>query len=727
MARKVSPKKSKPFLVIPLSLAREIWAVVLAFFGLLLILAFVNHLGVVGESLNTALRHLFGIGVWILPVLCIGFSFSIFTSKEYRITPAILLGAFFMIVGLLGIIHTIRIPFEKMAIPHSEAGGTIGVASSAIFRLWMGDIGTVILLLGVFFVGVLLTFQTSLLAVFQSVFGILSIFFFPKKSVSALLTPKTKKSLKSAPPEENEDAPETLFEQRFEIKRAETKREPKNSAQKTLLSPEEQDFSDWEKPSLDLLKSGNSEIHIPDAELMEMGKKIVEKLANFGISVRMKSAFVGPTVTQFALEPNEDVKLSRITGLKNELALALSAEMVRIEAPIPGKNLVGIETPNPKRATVFMREILESTAFEKAEGDLRLAFGKDVSGNPIVESLAEMPHLLIAGATGSGKSVGMNAFLISLLFEYSPEDLRFILIDPKRVELMPYNGIPHLLTPVITEANKALSALKWCVSEMMRRLGEFSKIGARNIAEYNEKVDERMKKKNSEKEEEKEVLKKLPKIVIVIDELADLMMREYKKDTEAMICRIAQMARAVGMHLIIATQRPSVDVITGLIKANIPTRISFAVTSSIDSRTVLDSVGAEDLLGKGDMLFTNPKLSRPKRIQGIYISGEEIERVANRIKITMGDKFFFEDSLFQEGEEDSFGGGFSGGSGGSGDSDDLMEEALEMVRSTGKASASLLQRRLSVGYARAARLLDIMEEKGYIGPARGAKPREIYL
>jgi S-DNA-T family DNA segregation ATPase FtsK/SpoIIIE len=383
--------------------------------------------------------------------------------------------------------------------------------------------------------------------------------------------------------------------------------------------------------------------------------------------------------------------------------------------------------PNSVRTTVHLREILESPSFVQSTSALSLPLGRDVSGESVIAALDEMPHLLLAGATGSGKSVCMNTFLSALLFQNAPHELKFILIDPKRVELMPYDGIPHLLTPVISEAEKALQALRWAVAEMGRRLHRFSDAGARNIEEYNEKqTDEQFM---------------LPRIVIVVDELADLMMRQYRRDTETMIARIAQMARAVGMHLIIATQRPSVDVITGLIKANIPTRIAFRVVSAVDSRTIIDGIGAEDLLGKGDLLYMTASTPKPVRIQGIYVSTKEVERVINAVKIAGGGKLTEQIGLVEDDEErdsddvvDSDGNAPTMGHTGSIDleaddngGDDLFFEAVRVVQETGKASASLLQRQLKVGYARAARLLDIMEEKGLIGPVDGAKARKVYM
>ncbi len=452
------------------------------------------------------------------------------------------------------------------------------------------------------------------------------------------------------------------------------------------------------------------------------------------------------------MKPHEGVKLSKITSLKSDLALALSATSIRIEAPIPGKGLVGIEVPNDHRISVHLREIMESKEYATFSSNLRFPLGRDVSGKPVCGDLEAMPHLLIAGATGSGKSVGMNTFLISLLYQNSPADLRLMLVDPKRVELTTYNGVAHLLTPVITDPEKAAIALRWAVAEMNRRYQIFSENGCRNIGEYNKFCEEKkaalaesgnaiqraledaeenlqaeaegVETLNDEVLEAEKLPEKMPKIVIVIDELADLMMTAGK-DVEASICRIAQMARAVGMHLVIATQRPSVDIITGLIKANIPSRIAFAVSSQIDSRTILDSAGAEDLLGKGDMLYLPSGQSKPVRIQGIYISSKEIERVVNNIKIH-GEPVYLQDIISTKVVGEAVQGLPKSELGGD-DGDDMYEEALKVVLESRKASASLLQRRLKVGYARAARLLDLMEERGVIGPVNGAKPREIYL
>ena len=439
----------------------------------------------------------------------------------------------------------------------------------------------------------------------------------------------------------------------------------------------------------------------PNSGDIARNKDIIERtFEQFGIDVEMGAVQVGPTVTQFTLRPSEGVKISRIVSLQNDLALALAAHPIRIEAPIPGQSLVGIEVPNQSVALVNIRDIIESTEFKKRKTNLSVVLGKDVAGKNWVSELDKMPHLLVAGATGSGKSVCLNTIIVSLLYQNGPDDLKFIMVDPKRVELPIYQGIPHLLVPPITKVEETVNALKWTIREMERRLDLLSKFGARDIKSYNKRSK-----------------KKMPYIVIVIDELADVMAAS-SHEVESSIIRIAQMARAAGIHLIIATQRPSVDVITGLIKANFPARIAFAVASSTDSRTILDSIGAEKLLGRGDMLFSNAELSKPKRIQGAYIADVEIKKVVSHLKIEEEPDYNY---IITEKER-------SGGSiFDSDDSDELLEDAIEVVLQAEKASTSLLQRRLKIGYSRAARIMDMLEEQGIIGPPSGSKPREILI
>jgi DNA segregation ATPase FtsK/SpoIIIE, S-DNA-T family len=434
---------------------------------------------------------------------------------------------------------------------------------------------------------------------------------------------------------------------------------------------------------------------------------IQQTLESFGISVTMGEVNVGPTVTQYTFTPPAGVKLNKITGLDTNLALSLAAHPIRIEAPIPGKSAVGVEIPNKGIATVRLRDVLSSPEVEKHKEPLRFVLGRDVTGTPMTTDLANMPHMMIAGATGSGKSVMINALLTSMLYRNSPADLKLILVDPKRVELGLYNDIPHLLTPVIVEPEKCISALKWAVAEMEKRYKLLSEKGNRNIIEYNK----------AHKEEA------MPYIVIIIDELADLMVLAAA-DVEGLIVRLAQMARAVGIHLVLATQRPSVDVITGIIKANIPARLAFSVASQIDSRTILDQMGAEKLLGKGDMLFASPDYIKPRRIQGVFVSEKETKAVTDYLR-SVRPPSYNEEVLAQKV---TIGGKTVGGGGDFGEpDDDMFDEAAEAVFRAGKASASMLQRRLRIGYARAARLLDLLEERGIIGPADGARPRDVLI
>ncbi len=430
---------------------------------------------------------------------------------------------------------------------------------------------------------------------------------------------------------------------------------------------------------------------------------IQKTLQNFDIPVEMGEVRVGPTVTQYSLKPADGVKLSHIVALHNDLAMALAAHPIRIEAPIPGKSLVGIEVPNQKIALVTLRELMESPEARNNKNILNVALGKDVSGKPWFADLGGLPHMLIAGATGSGKTICINTLLMSLLFSHTPETLRFILVDPKRVELTLYNGLPHLLTPVITDVQKTVNALRWCIGEMERRFEILAKSGQRNIINYNKTMEEKM-----------------PYIVFMVDELADLMVTAGA-EMEAGIIRLAQMARAVGIHLVLATQRPSVDIITGLIKANISARIAFSVASIVDSRTILDMAGAEKLLGRGDMLWSPPDMSSPKRLQGAFVSEEEIKRVIDFLKAEEGPQY--NDAVVDRAQSATIFVKIDN----SDDSDPLLEEAKKVIIQAGKASASLLQRRLKVGYARAARLLDLLEAQGMIGPGDGAKPREVLI
>jgi S-DNA-T family DNA segregation ATPase FtsK/SpoIIIE len=485
----------------------------------------------------------------------------------------------------------------------------------------------------------------------------------------------------------------------------------KNSASKLSSSEDHQALTapsdpDWKYPGIDLLDQTQDKADAGDVE--GNAEIIKETLANFNINVEMEGANIGPRVTQFTLKPPTGVKLTKITQLENNLALDLAAHSIRIEAPIPGKRAVGIEVPNIKPATVRVSSLIESKQWSASKSSLAINIGKDISGTPIVADLDRMPHVLVAGQTNSGKSVMINTILTSLLYRNSPSDLKLILVDPKHVELTPYEDIPHLLTPVITEPEKCISALKWAVAEMERRYKTLAEARRKNITEYN-----KVKKEEG-----------MPYIIIVIDELADLMMMAAR-DVEALIVRIAQKARAVGIHLVVATQRPSVDVITGLIKANIPARIAFTTTSQVDSRTIIDSIGAEKLLGMGDMLFTTADMSKPIRVQGALITTEETNSVTDFLRMQRPPHY--DEEVVSQPVQLNGKGGVVADYGGQDADDDMYRDAVKAVIQSGKASTSLLQRRLRIGYGRAARLIETMEEQGIISHADGNRPRDVLV
>jgi S-DNA-T family DNA segregation ATPase FtsK/SpoIIIE len=469
-----------------------------------------------------------------------------------------------------------------------------------------------------------------------------------------------------------------------------------------------------------------------DRESLIMNSRILEKkLLDYGVEGKVVEVRPGPVITVYEFEPAPGVKVSRIVNLADDLALALSALSIRIVAPIPGKSVVGIEVPNTNRETVFLKEIIDSDNFRTFKSRLSFGLGKGISGDPFVVDLARMPHLLVAGSTGSGKSVSINAMICSILYKATPDEVRFLMIDPKMLELSDYEGIPHLLLPVVTNPKKAAVALKWLVEEMERRYTVLAEKGVRNIEHYHQRMEKELREKGKvykrkgdalEGDEEKptEPMERLPYIMVVIDELADLMMIS-SREVEESITRLAQMARAVGIHLILATQRPSVDVLTGIIKANFPARISFQVTSKVDSRTILDTIGAEHLLGAGDMLFLPPGSSKLTRLHGAFISSAEIKRVVEFLK-KQGKPAYLDPSILAEGKKEKEGAG-----GEEDEYDEKYDEAVAFVAETGQASISLVQRRFRIGYNRAARIIEKMEKEGVVGPSDGVKPREVLI
>ena len=472
-------------------------------------------------------------------------------------------------------------------------------------------------------------------------------------------------------------------------------------------------------PPLSLLQKPARQDFDTREEIRQNALTLQETLKSFGVNVTITNISIGPAVTRYELQPEIGVKVSKIVSLTNDIKMRLAAADIRIEAPIPGKSAVGIEVPNKHGATVYLGDVLGSTEFQGAKAKLAFGVGKDIAGKTIVTDIAKMPHLLIAGATGSGKSVCINTLIMSLLFKYKPEDVRMIMVDPKVVELSVYNGIPHLLIPVVTDPKKAASALNWAVAEMTDRYKKFAESGSRDLKGYNEKI---MAVRNDPEIPEDQKPEKLPQIVIIIDELADLMMVS-SQEVEDAICRIAQLARAAGMHLVIATQRPTVDVITGLIKANVPSRIAFAVSSGTDSRTIIDMNGAEKLLGKGDMLFFPQGIPKPVRVQGAFVSDQEVSDVVDFIKQEMGEVEYSE-RIQQQVQS---GGSGEGGIGGGGNQDELFAEAGQLIIETEKASIGMLQRKFRIGFNRAARIMDQLADAGVVGPEEGTKPRKIIM
>lgn len=705
---------------------QSIFILILAVFGLMSLLGLFNLSGHFGTFISKYLTLIFGFGRWLVPLIFLYWALILIRREKKPLKLSDYLGLFLLFISYQTLFHFfIDKANWQTTITEGVGGGYVGYGLSRLFDYIFGFWGGVVILVSGLLISAVLVFNTSL----SKIIG--------RESILAKVYMPFVLFFKSLFSREIEDANHEAIDAREFVEKAKEEvlgawhkrdvleveetneeevvenEEPEEEPSAAFLHKDVKKIQEkivWPKKSikidlpLELLNNKITKAIGGDTEFN--GQKIKKTLEKFGIGVEMGETKVGPTVTQYAFRPAEGVKLSRITTLNNDLSLALAAHPIRIEAPIPGQSLVGVEVPNKAKAIVGLREILESENFKTRKNNLMIALGKDVAGASWLYDLTRMPHLLVAGATNSGKSVCLNAIIVSLLYQNNPEDLRFIMVDPKRVELPTYNGIPHLLTPVITDVNKTINALKWCLNEMDRRYDILNKAGKRNVQSYNTSSKER-----------------LPYIVFIIDELADFMMTSGK-EMEAGIIRLAQMSRAIGIHLILATQRPSVDVITGLIKANIPSRIAFSVASLVDSKTILDSSGAEKLLGQGDMLFTTAELGKPKRIQGAYLSDEEINDVVNYIKERSGEAEYLEGVTDRQKVNGNAGVGMDGTHG---DEDDLFEEAKELIIKAGKASTSMLQRRLSIGYGRAAKILDMLEEAGIIGPSNGSKPREVMI
>ena len=723
-----------------------IWVVCLIVISILLAVLIYSESGYIGEHLSPVLGGIMGFIKYILPIGIFILAISIACNKkDYAVTKLIQYGTCLLCISV--ILCVFQINAGNLSIDgefwdgvknayelgeNNKGGGAVGaIVAIALVRL-IGKIGTLILSAGV---------------------AILLLIFILEIDVNKWIADKFEEwraNKKDNKPEsrerhhregKNNEEPPTVLDDQITIDIPEfTKLHNEEKKQKgekvedveyieaNLFKQEKEQKQEKTKEVLTLdhtLTVEDEHYEFPPIEMLEKGAKstrggkktvtetaarLQKTLYNFGVSAKVEKVSVGPAITRYELKPADGVRVSKIAKLADDIALNLAAESIRIEAPIPGKQAVGIEVPNKDNEMVHLRDIIDSDKFINAESKLAMALGKDVAGEEVITDIAKMPHVLIAGSTGSGKSVCINTLITSIIYKAKPSEVKMVMIDPKVVELSVYNGIPHLLIPVVTDPKKAAGALEWAVQEMVKRYSLFAEKGVRDIKGYNEEL---------EKEEGGE---KLPQIVIIIDVLADLMM-VAAKEVEDAICRLAQMARAAGMHLVIATQRPSVDVITGIIKANIPSRIAFAVSSGVDSRTILDMVGAEKLLGKGDMLFSPIGSSKPQRIQGAFISDKEIEKIVDFLKAN-GEVTYNEDILEKiennnksekEMEENDD------------DTDERLMEAIEEVVNSGQASTSFIQKRLKVGYARAGRIMDQMEERGIISGYAGSKPRQVLM
>ncbi|MDP2820594.1 MAG: DNA translocase FtsK 4TM domain-containing protein [bacterium] len=687
---------------------KKIIALLLGLLAISIIFSFFEQAGIVGIYLSKIIILAVGKIYFVLPIIFLLGGFFALSIKIGNSFKGIVAGFSLLVLGLSGLLSNLNPETNKEIM--LNMGGWVGYFLAAFFSKFFGSLLANLIFIGFVIAGVIILWQ----------FLKDKVEFFEKEDEEEIFEEETPiKELKVEKLLFKEKLPQINLNKKSALTKAKTEEEitpEKDMFQKKLMAQQKE--IGFPLPPIDLLEKEKDK---PTSGDIAVNSAIIKRtLENFGIPVEMAEVFVGPTVTQYTLKPAEGVRLSKITALSNDLSLSLAAHPIRVEAPIPGKSLVGIEVPNTKRAAVMIRSLIEAPEFQESNSLLKISLGKDVAGDLLFADMEKMPHLLVAGATGSGKTIFLNTLINSLLYKNSPETLRLILIDPKRVEFSFYEGIPHLLTPVIHDASRAINALNWLVKEMEKRFAILSEESARNINGYNAIM---IKKKEP----------LMPFIVLVVDELADLMSTRGR-DLEAVIVRLAQMSRAVGIHLVLATQRPSVEVLTGLIKANITSRVAFQVASQVDSRTILDIAGADKLLGRGDMLFISTNFTKPKRIQGALISEKEAKDVIKFIKdeyqklvdekgddLATKNQNFMEKDLEKDLERKKEEGILF-------DEDDpLFEEAKRIVIESKKASSSLLQRRLRVGYARAARLIDMLEEKGIVGPADGAKPREILI
>lgn len=725
MAKKrKSTKKStpaKPQHSLPAGFWSQVGAVMLILLSLLLVVSWFGVGGPVLQWIDMATVKTIGYTAYALPILLIYLAVETFRAEGNQLPVVVKFAAVLEIVwfsGLFGLMKTAS---------HPNSGGFVGdILNTATLKMVDSAIAVIIYLV-LAFITVLFITQTSPFTVFSKLWEMIKSNTKEDDNNRSIM----KKASIAQPAEEekktdlgeiklNAGVPiiDTAKEKKSLLKKVE-KPEKVNEEQALVATRD----PNWEAPSLELLEKNESGADAGDTR--QNAQIIHDTLSEFNIEAAMGDINVGPKVTQYTLRPPSGVKLTRITALETNIALNLAAQSLRIEAPIPGQKAVGIEVPNRKAAEVRLRSTLSSKQWAAARDPLSFGIGKDISGQVVVGELGKMPHLLIAGQTGSGKSVMINTLLCSLLYRNSPSDMKLILVDPKQVEMAPYADIPHLLTPVINEPEKTISALKWAVNEMERRYKLLAGEKIRNIKEYNKRLQSRAKKiaiadENGNVQEHEDG--SMPYIVIVIDEMSDLMMMA-KKDVETLIVRLAQKSRAVGIHLVLATQRPSVNVITGLIKANVPARIAFTVASQVDSITILDQSGAEKLLGQGDMLFYVTSMSKPKRIQGAWVTDDEVNKITDHLRMQMAPQYN-DEVVAQPVQLDGKGGVVMDLSEGG---DDKFKDAVRVVVERRKASTSMLQTRLGIGYQRAARIIEEMEERGIIGPQNGSKPREVLI
>lgn len=692
---------------------RGVWAVLSIAAGVFFLLAWFGFAGVLGTTLYIWLSALFGVGYVLVPISFALLAFILFRSIEHEeIGTLKIVGTALFFFASLGFVETL----------FPDRGGLIGQLISSPLVYAIDTIASVIALLALIVASLLITFDAHPQRAFPTFARLLG-----KKEEyedEHVLEEDEEASLDLQAQEHEEEGSEYEDDEVEEDEPEQPKKTPgifnfgDSESTPAVFNFATGGSGTYSPPPLSLLQKDKGKPSVGDVKAS--ANTIKRTLQNFGIDVEMDEVSIGPTVTRYAMKPAEGVRLAKIVSLQSNLELALAATPIRIEAPIPGKSLVGIEVPNNTKSTLGLGSVFADNEFQNSDKPLLVALGRDIAGKPHYANIAKMPHLLIAGATGAGKSVTVHDLIVSLLYRKGPRELRFVMVDPKRVELTAYNDIPHLLTPVITDPKKAILALKWLAKEMDRRYDILEAEKVRDISSYHENVFQPAQ--NKKNDDETEGPEPMPYIVAIIDELSDLM-QAYPRELEAAIVRLAQMSRAVGIHLILSTQRPSVQVITGLIKANIPSRIALQVSSQIDSRTILDMGGAEKLLGAGDMLFLSGEMSKPRRIQAPYISEQEVKKIVKYLADTHSDELPDEIDLSEVQHDNSI---FAASVGGSDDDeDDLYEEAKRVIIDAGKGSTSYLQRKLRVGYARAARLMDMLEERGVVGPAEGSKPREV--